>query len=76
MARTHVIIDDAELDEIVGPRGRSKFFEEAAREKLDRDGLIKALEATAGIAKGKMYEHWKDAETTAEWVRESRRGKR
>jgi metal-responsive CopG/Arc/MetJ family transcriptional regulator len=77
VARTHVILSDEVLeaiDGLVGKRGRSRFLEQAAREKLDRDALRKALEATAGIASGPGYEHWKDLETVKEWVRRIRRG--
>jgi metal-responsive CopG/Arc/MetJ family transcriptional regulator len=79
MARTHVIVADDVLDEIdrlVGERGRSRFIEEAAREKLGRIALERALEASAGIVKGKRYEHWQDDRSTAAWVREGRRGGR
>lgn len=76
MARTHVVISDdllSAIDDVVGERGRSRFLEQAAREKLDRLALEGALRATAGIAKGKRYEHWRDREAVAEWVRRGRR---
>lgn len=76
VARTHVVISDELLeaiDEVVGERGRSRFLEEAAREKLDRLELEGALLGTAGIAKGKRYDHWRDRETAAAWVRRERR---
>jgi hypothetical protein len=76
MARTHVVISDELLDaidQVVGERGRSRFLEEAAREKLDRLALEGALLATGGIAKGKRYDHWRDRETAAAWVRSGRR---
>jgi metal-responsive CopG/Arc/MetJ family transcriptional regulator len=60
------------IDEIVGSRGRSKFLEDAAREKLARVELAEALKATAGIAKGRRYRHWQSRETAAAWVRETR----
>ena len=75
MARTHVVMADdliRAIDGIVGKRGRSRFLEEAAREKLERMELAEALRATAGIARGKKYRHWQDRETTAQWVRETR----
>jgi hypothetical protein len=76
MARTHVVISDELLDaidQVVGERGRSRFLEEAAREKLDRLELEDALLLTAGIAKGRRYDHWRDRQTAAEWVRRGRR---
>lgn len=72
MARIHVVMPDETLraiDAQVGKRGRSRFLEEAAREKLARNDFEEVLRATHGIAKGKGYEHWKDAETTEAWVR-------
>ena len=76
MARTHVVMSDELLeaiDEVVGQRGRSRFLEEAAKEKLARLELAEAILATKGIAKGPGYEHWKDRETSSEWVRRIRR---
>ena len=75
MARTHVVMSDELLkaiDEAVGQRGRSRFLEEAAKEKLGRLELAEALLATKGIAKGPGYEHWKDAEATEEWLNKIR----
>ena len=60
MARTHVVLAgdllDA-IDERVGERGRSRFLEEAAREKLSRLELEESLQATKGVASGKRYPH-------------------
>ena len=75
MARTHVVMPDdllRAIDEIVGSRGRSRFLEDAAREKLERMELADALRATAGIARGKKYRHWQSREIAAAWVRETR----
>ncbi len=79
MARTHVVMSEAVLGEIdrrVGARGRSRFLEEAAREKLARLELEEALRATKGIVRGKGYEHWRNRDSTAAWVREGRRADR
>jgi len=76
MARTHVVIAGEILDEIdrvAGERGRGRFLEEAAREKLDRIELEKALRATSGIARGAGYRHWRTREATAGWVERIRR---
>jgi hypothetical protein len=75
MARTHVVMSDellAAIDEVVGKRGRSRFIEEAAAEKLERLALTDAVRATAGAARGGAYSHWRDRATTAEWVRNTR----
>ena len=76
MARTHVIMSDEVLnaiDEVVGKRGRSRFLEQAAAEKLERLALAESLEATAGIARGSAYRHWRDRRSAAGWVRKTRR---
>lgn len=54
MARTHVILDDevlAAIDGKVGQRGRSRFLEEAAKEKLERIDLEAAIRNGSGILK-------------------------
>jgi metal-responsive CopG/Arc/MetJ family transcriptional regulator len=76
VARTHVIMSDEVLnaiDKVVGKRGRSRFLEEAAEEKLERIALTESLEATAGIARGSSYKHWRDRRASAAWVRKTRR---
>lgn len=76
MARAHVILDDriiAAIDRRVGQRGRSRFVEEAAREKLERLELDEALRATAGILRDKDYPQFKDQDSINEWVRAQRR---
>ncbi len=75
MARTHVILDDgvlAGIDKVVGQRGRSRFLEEAAREKLERLELDRALTSTAGIVKETDYPEFKDQAAINEWVRAQR----
>ncbi len=77
MARTHVILDDEVLEAIddkVGQGGRSRFLEEAAREKLERIELEQAIREGAGMLKDEDYPHWRDTESVQEWVRASRRG--
>jgi metal-responsive CopG/Arc/MetJ family transcriptional regulator len=76
VARTHVVMSDEVLkavDEVAGKRGRSRFLEEAAREKLERLELAESLEATAGIARARSYRHWRDRSAAATWVRKTRR---
>lgn len=77
VARTHVILDDSVLkaiDDKVGQRGRSRFLEEAAREKLERIDLEDAIRKGAGLLKDEDYPYWRDTESVQEWVRASRRG--
>ena len=75
MARTHVVVSDEvmhAIDARVGQRGRSRFLEEAAREKLERLALEESLRDTSGVlAKGHL--EWADRDSTREWVRAARR---
>lgn len=73
MARAHVVMSDAtlrEVDRLVGERSRSRFLEEAAREKLERLALAASLEETAGVASD--HPEWRDRPTAADWVRGTR----
>jgi hypothetical protein len=77
VARTHVVLSDEVIDAIderVGERGRSRFLEEAAREKLERLELEAAIRQGSALLKDKDYPHWRDTESVKEWVRTSRRG--
>lgn len=76
MARTHVILDDEvmeAIDKVVGQRGRSRFLEEAAREKLERMELGQVIRDGAGSLREKDYPHWRDQASINEWVRAQRR---
>lgn len=75
MGRTHVVLSDevmAAIDERVGERGRSRFLEDAAREKLERLELDAALREGAGILREKDYPYWRDQQAINEWVRAQR----
>lgn len=76
MARTHVILDDeviGAIDKLVGPRGRSRFLDEAAREKLKRAELDLALGSATEVLKDKDYPEFADQASISEWVRAQRR---
>ena len=71
--RAHVLLPQdlvKEIDSIVGPRGRSAFLVETAREAVRRRKLLRFLESETPA--------WKDADHpdlargAAEWVRELR----
>jgi len=62
-----------EVDEIAGTRKRSRFVEEAVREKLERERLGRALRRTAGVIDPRDHPEWATPEKVSEWVRESRR---
>jgi hypothetical protein len=63
----------AAIDKRVGERGRSRFLEDAAREKLERLELEHALLSTSGILKDKDYPEFKDQASINQWVRAQRR---
>ena len=74
--RTHVILPDdlvEAVDRLVGKRQRSAFITEALRERVRREGLLRALKESAGILKEEDYPHWATPEKVARWVREIRR---
>lgn len=62
----------ADIDEIAGPRNRSRFIEEAARAKLKREQLRVAIERSAGVLKAEDYPEWATSEMVVEWVRARR----
>ena len=73
MARTHVVLSDetlARLDDAAGKRGRSRFIEEAVKERLDREEMLRVLEETAGTMKDNPA--WSSLEDVKRWVRRMR----
>ena len=70
---THIVIPKqliAEIDTIVGKRGRSTFLTQAAERELLRRRQIEALKAAAGAWKNKDHPELKQG--TAKWVRKLR----
>lgn len=71
--RVHVYLDEdlvAELDELVGDRGRSSFIEDAVRAQVDRERRWRAIWSAVGsVADGG---HDWDPDPAA-WVHEQRR---
>ena len=61
----------AEVDQVAGPRGRSRYVAEALAAHLRRDRLKAAVAATAGAWKD--HPLFPDRESVVEWVRERRR---
>lgn len=55
LARTNLTLPQEliqEVDEIAGPRGRSRYVAEAVAQRVKRDRLGKAIRDTAGIMVG------------------------
>lgn len=72
--RTHIVIPSAlvaEIDSMVGKRGRSKFLSEAASREVKRLRLLKALDRAAGSWKDKDHPELKRG--AAAWIRKLRR---
>jgi hypothetical protein len=76
MMRTHVVMPKAlveTIDALVGKRRRSEFLTEAAEKEVRRLKLIKAAEKAGGSLEHEDIPGWETSESTAEWVRASRR---
>jgi predicted transcriptional regulator len=73
LARTNLTLPAdllAEVDELAGPRGRSRYVAEAVAQRVKRDRLGKAIRDTAGVMRGK--EGWMSPEQAVAWVDELR----
>jgi metal-responsive CopG/Arc/MetJ family transcriptional regulator len=69
LARTNLTLPKdlmAEVDELAGPRGRSRYVAEAVAQRVKRDKLRKAIRDTAGILVGTPYQMNRDQVT--EWI--------
>lgn len=61
-----------ELDEVAGPRNRSRFVADAVAYKLRREKLRRAWESVRGSLKAEDYPYWDTPQKVVEWVRELR----
>jgi metal-responsive CopG/Arc/MetJ family transcriptional regulator len=69
LARTNLTLPEdlmAEVDELAGPRGRSRYVAEAVAQRVKRDKLGKAIRETAGIMVGSPYQMDRDQVTA--WI--------
>lgn len=69
LARTNLTLPRelmAEVDEIAGPRGRSRYVAEAVAQRVKRDKLGKAIRETAGIMVGSPG--WMSPDEVVRWV--------
>ncbi len=74
--RAHVVLPEElvkAVDALAGNRKRSRFVEEAVRDKLKKERLLSALKDSAGTLSAEDYPHWDTPEQVASWVRELRR---
>lgn len=75
MVRAHIVIPEEvvrAVDELVGERGRSKFFKEAVEEKLKKAVRTRLIEEMEGSLEGVDTPGWETPESTDRWVRASR----
>lgn len=73
--RTHIVVPQGliqEVDRVAGKRRRSRFVEEAIREKLSRQTLSAALTTSAGILSPTDYPEWNTPEKVSAWVKAGR----
>jgi metal-responsive CopG/Arc/MetJ family transcriptional regulator len=74
-ARAHIAIPESlleEVDALVGPRRRSEFFEEAAREKVRQEKLRRAAHRLVGSLADTSITGWDSSEEARSWVRSLR----
>ena len=68
----HVVVPQdlvRSVDALAGKRKRSRFIEEAIRDKLRREA---ALVETAGVLSDEEHPEWLTGQQTAPWVKEFR----
>ncbi len=73
--RAHIVIPREiveSVDAVVGKRGRSKFFVDAAEEKLARTRLAKLARRMVGALADMDIPGWESSEAAEAWVRGSR----
>ena len=71
--RAHVILPDdllADVDALVGPRGRSAFLTEVIREAVNRRRLLKILSDPEPVLRDENYPEFRDGSEA--WVRRLR----
>ena len=73
--RAHVVVPEELLDEVdrlVGPRRRSEFLADAAREKLARERLRKVAHELVGSLRDEATPGWETPDEASAWVRSLR----
>jgi metal-responsive CopG/Arc/MetJ family transcriptional regulator len=73
LSRTNLTLPEDLLravDAVAGPRGRSRYVAEAVIQRLKRDRLRQAVEASAGVFRGTPHAMSRDQVST--WVEELR----
>jgi hypothetical protein len=60
------------IDEVAGPRGRSRYVARAVERQLRRDRQVDAFEATFDSLTASAYPQWSTPDQVVSWVRERR----
>lgn len=71
--RAHIVLPDdllAEVDALVGPRGRSAFLTEVIREAVNRRRLLDFFSSPESVLKDEDYPEFRDGSEA--WVRRMR----
>ena len=69
LTRTNVTLPAsllAQIDELAGPRGRSRYVAEAVAQRVRRDALGMAIRETAGAMRGRPG--WMSPDEVTAWV--------
>jgi metal-responsive CopG/Arc/MetJ family transcriptional regulator len=69
LMRTNLTLPDdlmRQVDELAGPRGRSRYVAEAVAQRVRRDRLGKAINDSAGVLRGTPHEMSREQVTA--WV--------
>ena len=72
--RTNLMLPDdlvAAIDEVAGPRGRSRYVADVLARQIQRDRWYAAMKAAAGAWRD--HPSFPNDESVSEWVRASRR---
>jgi hypothetical protein len=75
--RAHIVLPEelvAEIDRLAGPRGRSRFIEEAVRAKVQHEKQRLALDMVLSMppSDAKKYPYWRTPEDVSRWVHKMR----
>ena len=73
--RTNLLLPEElvrEMDELAGPRGRSRFVAEAIAYKLRRERLRRAWESARGSIRAEDHPEWSTPEKIDAWLEEMR----
>ncbi len=74
--KTHFVFPEEllkDIDQIVGERRRSQFVVEAAKEKLEKERLMKTFKDIKGLWKEEDYPEFRIMEDVEKWISDLRK---